>query len=522
MLKHFVIFISLIFPLFSGEYRDIAENFLKFKNIEKSIVSTETLQKDNQDVGYLFLLSDGGYIVVPISKLTSPIKSYSLIGTELVTPFRKILEDELYNFLENDRTLSRNISGRISKRWDFLENFTQTSSRVLNSYIPNTNLLTTTWNQGYPYNKFFPEVDETTTLTGCVQTAMAQLMNYHQYPTFGKGVLEHNASLKNSSGNHSRYENMVAVLYRNYNWELMSDNYSEYNETQADEVGYLMRDLVIMNKASIGTSETSASNNSYAMYKNFGYSKNYKSASSSDHTFLEIFNIIVEQIDLEQPVLFSLPNHMVVADGYQDDSTGKYVHLNMGWGGSSDDFYNIDDDIIDFAQATNNDIHISYDLKPCSESEGDCFVNLEENESIHDYENLTLENNDTVLDYENLTLEDGDTINENTVSGELDSLDDKDYFEIYLSGDTNITRENQYFNIAIYTLYGTLLEESLTENININLDTGRYKILLSRKNSSGTGYSHWETMNYNLTISTDTISESEKEDMDNLVNRKNI
>ena len=506
-MKIAILILSMIFSLFGSEYQNIAENFLKFKNIEKSVTSSEFLQKDGQNVGYIFHLSDGGYIVTPISKAMSPIQVFSFKDSEIAPPLKSMLEKSFFTYLTNSS---------VSDKWDFLFNY-KTSSRVLKSYTSNTILLKTTWDQNYPYNKFFPKVEGLNTLTGCVQTAMAQLMNYYKYPSFGTGFIENNMTIENSSGNIDRYETLTAVFSRNYNWEIMSNNYQDFNQSQADEIGYLMKDLAIMNQAKLGISETGASNNNYALYKNLGYSKNYKSASSSEISFSDLFDIIKTQIDLEQPVLFSLPNHMVVADGYQNDSTGKFVHLNMGWGGLSDSFYNLDENILNFAQATNNSISISYDIKPCSAKLGDCFVNLEMNDSIIDYQNSSLEENDTISDYQNLSLEENDTISGNIISGHFTGTWETDKFEVYLSGETTIKRSNKYYEISIEDLKGTEIvvsELDTLDSITATLTPNKYFIKLY----SG-GYN---SRDYDINWTSNSISDSEKLIIDNSMKLENI
>jgi len=521
MVKYLLSIVILITTLSANEYKNVAENFLKFKGAEKSITSSELLIKDGKTVGYLFNLSDRGYIVVPVSKSLSPIKAFSFTG-DFATPYRNFLENQLLTAIEYGEVAQTRESDKIAKRWEFFKAFDSKVLRNIKSYTPNTTLLTTTWNQHAPYNNFFPSVGDSKTLTGCVQTAMAQLMNFHKYPLFAKGVLEHNATIKNSNSGVDRYEKLSSVLYRNYNWELMSDSFAgEFNQTQTDEVAYLMRDLAIMNQAILGVSETSASNNNYALYKYFGYSKNYKSISSSETTFTDIFNIIKSQVDLEQPVLLSLPGHMVVADGYFSDSTGNFIHLNMGWGGASNDFYNLDYDIsaesYNFRQSTNNDISISYDLKPCSEEANDCFVNLEQNDSILDYQNLTLEDGDSFNQYQNLTLEDGDLIDGNHITGASTDYWEYDKYEVYLSGDTTINRSNKYYEIGIYKLNGTEIVKSVFDNLdslNVNLEAGKYVIQLY---SGGYG-----AKDYDINFTTETLTDSEIDNIENTINRENI
>ena len=48
-------------------------------------------------------------------------------------------------------------------------------------------LLATQWNQDAPYNNLCPMIGSNRTVTGCVATAMAQIMKYHGYPSRGIG-----------------------------------------------------------------------------------------------------------------------------------------------------------------------------------------------------------------------------------------------------------------------------------------------------------------------------------------------
>jgi hypothetical protein len=510
-MKKIILVFLFTLSLFGNEFKEIAENFLTYKGIEKEIISTQELSKEDSIVGNIFYLSDGGYIVVPTSKIASPIKVFSLQAKEIADIYLDFLIDDLYKFYQMERNLERTIDSRISARWDFLENF-ETSSRVLNTYIPNTYLLKTTWNQHYPYNKFFPQVGDETTLVGCVQVAMGQLMKYHEYPSTGRKSNTFDAKLYDSNDVLDRTEKMTAVYYKNYNWEIMPEDFDgEYNESSADEVAYLLRDLVVLNEAvQIGVGETGASADLHQLHKKLGYSRNYKSASLTTNTLEEIVNIVKDQINQNLPVLLSIPGHMVVADGYQNDESGKFVHLNMGWGGDQDNYYNLDEDISsEFPQVTTNDLSIHYNIKPCSDDVvGDCFVNLEDNDTVSDYINDTLEIGDSETIYTDNTLEVADSLStENrTIVGQLENREDKDQFLVYLSGETEINRKSQYFNIAIYQLDGTLIAESLTNNLSEELLAGKYLIKLSQRDSSGMGYSHWETMDYNLSIITESES----------------
>jgi hypothetical protein len=46
----------------------------------------------------------------------------------------------------------------------------------------------TLWGQGDPYNFLTPEINGKHTPSGCVATAMSQIMKYYTYPAQGKGM----------------------------------------------------------------------------------------------------------------------------------------------------------------------------------------------------------------------------------------------------------------------------------------------------------------------------------------------
>ncbi len=49
-------------------------------------------------------------------------------------------------------------------------------------------LVQTTWGQQYPFNLDCPKIGDENCVTGCVATAMAQIVKYHGYPTVGNGL----------------------------------------------------------------------------------------------------------------------------------------------------------------------------------------------------------------------------------------------------------------------------------------------------------------------------------------------
>ena len=78
-------------------------------------------------------------------------------------------------------------------------------------------LMTTTWNQDAPYNNKCPKLDEKSALTGCVATALAQILNYHKYPDSSEGT-----------GYYTKGESDIKYydkINSTYDWTLFKDSY---------------------------------------------------------------------------------------------------------------------------------------------------------------------------------------------------------------------------------------------------------------------------------------------------------
>ena len=59
----------------------------------------------------------------------------------------------------------------------------------------------TKWGQNTPFNRFTPVLNNKQCPTGCVATAMAQVMNYYQYPEIGQGKVTYSYYFTSTSKN---------------------------------------------------------------------------------------------------------------------------------------------------------------------------------------------------------------------------------------------------------------------------------------------------------------------------------
>lgn len=215
-------------------------------------------------------------------------------------------------------------------------------------------LVKTHWNQDEPFNRMCPAyyLDENEILpTGCVATAVAQVMNYYGYPSRGKGEISYSYYQANDYA--SRTDISVDFSQSTYDWDNMLDDYTryydankniinEYNDTEAVAVALLMRDCgasVLMTYA-LGGSGSLDFNIPYGIATHFGYKSSlYMRSSMTDAQFI---GIIEDELDNGRPLVFcgsgTAGGHSFVADGY--DSNGL-LHINWGWGGMSDGWFDI-------------------------------------------------------------------------------------------------------------------------------------------------------------------------------------
>ena len=187
-------------------------------------------------------------------------------------------------------------------------------------------LLTTKWNQHSPYNLLCPYDAENDALsvTGCVATAMAQIMKYHEYPSA-------------------------------YDWSLMKDEYDSSDESAAaQEVAKVMKDAgaSVYMKYSANGSFANADGISEAFRNTFGYSISTELVSRAYFTAQEWDELIYSNLENKMPVYYGGTaididdskgylqgvegGHGFIVDGY--DGKGLY-HVNWGWGGLSDGFF---------------------------------------------------------------------------------------------------------------------------------------------------------------------------------------
>jgi len=201
-------------------------------------------------------------------------------------------------------------------------------------------LCMTSWGQGEPFNLECPEYNGERCLSGCVATAMAQVMKYHNWPPQGKGELTYRA------------EKIGTDIYTNFSqytldWENMLYDYSatSANEQQRQAVAHLLRGLggsVCMNYFPTA-SGADINDATQALLKYWDYSDDIRYIRRSWFTLRDWSQLLYDALKNYGPILYggfsSSSAHAFVCDGY--DGEGLF-HFNWGWDGNADGYFAID------------------------------------------------------------------------------------------------------------------------------------------------------------------------------------
>lgn len=218
---------------------------------------------------------------------------------------------------------------------------------IKNTYAPIANkkeiapLVETKWNQGTPYNNLCPSVNNVKCPSGCVATAMAQVMKFWNYPDVGTGRVT--ATLPSGGTG----EGFINLAQKPFDWNNMIDSYSGYDYTneQGNAVATLMQAAgyaAKMNYAPGGSGALSI-NAAISLSKNFKYNPNIQYLQRLYFNASEWNEIVYNELAAGRPILYggqsTSVGHEFVCDGY--DGNG-YFHFNWGWGGMSDGYFILD------------------------------------------------------------------------------------------------------------------------------------------------------------------------------------
>lgn len=204
-------------------------------------------------------------------------------------------------------------------------------------------LLTTTWYQDAPYNNLCPSYSSWSgsgkCATGCVATAMAQVMKYHNWP----------AKPTKTIPGYTTYSlglSLSSLSPVNFDWANMKNDYSgTYTNAEATAVATLMKYCGYSVKMDYDESSGAYTEDvAVALTEYFDYNPyTTRFVSRSSYTYANWTDMIYYEVSHNRPVCYGGMSdgggHEFVCDGYIFQNNTDFFHINWGWGGMSDNYF---------------------------------------------------------------------------------------------------------------------------------------------------------------------------------------
>ena len=213
-----------------------------------------------------------------------------------------------------------------------VKNVKAAMKREAGSYTPIAPLLGgIEWSQNAPFNNLCPKYDgKHNAVTGCVATAMAQIMRYWKYPS---SLLEGIPAYVSHSYNIpiDSIPNGIG-----YDWDNMpeKDN-GDFTKNQAFAVATLMQHIGASVKMDYGPGSYASDEDVIpALTHYFGYDKDIiKKLDRTNFEWEDWNKILQDELGKKRPMYYSgytfFEGHAFVCDGMDSDG---YYHINWGWG----------------------------------------------------------------------------------------------------------------------------------------------------------------------------------------------
>lgn len=212
-------------------------------------------------------------------------------------------------------------------------------------YVNIEPMIKTKWDQKEPYNQMAPKIGSTATMTGCVATAMAQVMKYWEYPACGSG--------SNSYYWTSGAKNLTCNFYNaEFNYDKMLDQYISDSglvvgtSSEKMAVATLMYACGIASNMDYSTTFSGSTDLdcAHGLANYFSYDPGMKILFRNFYRIGEWTDMVYDELKAGRPVLYygfsPAGGHAFVCDGY-NSGDADYFHFNWGWSGVSDGYFRI-------------------------------------------------------------------------------------------------------------------------------------------------------------------------------------
>ena len=304
-------------------------------------------------------LQPTGYLAMSSDDTLPPVVAFNTKGSLEMPeghPLPALLERQSEIFqteLGKPQTRGNELAEENKARWNALLNRTRTESTTP-STIVTAPLLSTEWNQNAPYNYFCPSGSSYVerAVTGCVPTAIAQMLKFHEWPVVGNGT----KTYTDAQGDIQK--TLTADFSVPYDWNAMTDIYTEKEERDFGaaelSVARLIMEMGVLVEADYELGETGAfsSNINTLLAQYLGYSSSiaYGDSRSGFIGYIDqptLYSRIRSDMIAGRPAIVSYSQgtagHCFITDGLGTMSGQDYYHFNYGWGKLASGWYLLTD-----------------------------------------------------------------------------------------------------------------------------------------------------------------------------------
>ena len=325
-------------------YDFIQQHFASGKALRRTAASLSTEQPTMSEAYYAFNIgNDEGFVLVSGDDCLGPIVMYSDKGTfntaNMPDNMRSFLQDveASVRYVQQTGGAPSSATPRRAAGWENVEPIVKAH-----------------WNQSTPYNGFCPMLRynkrDQRAVTGCVATAMAQIMMVYQFPdTISADIPAYDFQFQSKTYTQDGFAKGTAI-----EWEDIQFEYPERHD-EPDSADIAVAHLMALCGASVemsygigelGGSQAISANAADALVKYFGYKPNtVRNINRYDYSWTQWSELIYKELLAGRPVLYygqSQQNgHAFICDGYENRYGADFFHINWGWGGLSDTYVDL-------------------------------------------------------------------------------------------------------------------------------------------------------------------------------------
>ena len=287
---------------------------------------------------YIFNIKGGGFVIVSGEDHATPVLGYSDKGQIDVVNMPDPLKGLLGGYKEDIEYL---LTHDIKVPTSFIQSF-----RDAVDIVPP--MIKSSWGQLEPYYNMCPMLNGNHSKVGCAAVCMAQLLYFWQFPISCDSIPSYYAARL------SGYVPALPPTEFDYNkmlptyaqWDIEHQRLVQgvYTEEQAEEVAKLCR--YSGQALKMNYSPSSSANQVYRIVamKAFGYNSKAISLYRNDYNDSIWVELLKAELDAGRPIGYSGKDpvrgsaHAFILDGYNSED---YFHINLGWFGISDGWYQI-------------------------------------------------------------------------------------------------------------------------------------------------------------------------------------